>query len=75
MYNDYPYSRIFLSILEFINFLYSKFSSAFVISDTFYTQSSLKSIISLFVVVIEYVYFSIHHFNRKNGKRKEEIGF
>src|SRR5215213_2695390 len=50
MYNDYPYARIFLPILEFIDFLYSKFSSAFVISDKF-MDNMLKSVIALFVVV------------------------
>ena len=50
MYNDYPYARIFLPILEFIDFLYSKFSSAFVISDKF-IDNMLKSVIALFVVV------------------------
>jgi multiple antibiotic resistance protein len=50
MYNDYPYARIFLPIQEFIDFLYSKFSSAFVISDTF-IDNLLKSVIALFVVV------------------------
>lgn len=49
-YDDDPYARIFLPIQEFIDFLYSNFSSAFVISNTF-IDDLLKSVISLFVVV------------------------
>jgi hypothetical protein len=50
IYDDDPYARIFLPIQEFIDFLYSNFSSVFVISDTF-IDDYLTSVISLFVVV------------------------
>ena len=49
-YDDDPYARIFLPIHQFINLLYSNFSSAFVISNTF-IDDLVKSVISLFVVV------------------------
>ena len=50
IYDDDPYARIFLPIQQFIYFLYSNFSSAFVISNTF-IDDLLKSVIALFVVV------------------------
>jgi multiple antibiotic resistance protein len=50
IYDDDPYASIFLPIQEFIDFLYSKFLNAFVISDTF-IDDLLKSVIALFVVV------------------------
>jgi multiple antibiotic resistance protein len=50
IYDDNPYARIFLPIQQFIDLLYSNFSSAFVISNTF-IDDLLKSVISLFVVV------------------------
>jgi multiple antibiotic resistance protein len=49
-YDDDPYARIFLPIHQFINLLYSNFSSAFVISNTF-IDDLVKSVISLIVVV------------------------
>ena len=49
-YDDDPYARIFLPIQQFIDFLYSNFSSAFVISNTF-IDDLVKSVISLIVVV------------------------
>ena len=48
--DDDLYARIFLPIQKFIDFLYSKFLNAFVISDTF-IDDLLKSVIALFVVV------------------------
>ena len=48
--DDDPYASIFLPIQQFIDFLYSKFLNAFVISDTF-IDDLLKSVIALFVVV------------------------
>jgi multiple antibiotic resistance protein len=50
IYDDDSYASIFLPIQEFIDFLYSKFLNAFVISDTF-IDDLLKSVIALFVVV------------------------
>lgn len=50
IYDDDPYARIFLPIQEFIDFLYSNISSAFVISNTFIDDYP-TSVIALFVVV------------------------
>ena len=48
--SDSPFASVLLQIQEFINFVYSKFSSLFVTSDTF-GEDLLKAVISLFVVV------------------------
>ena len=48
--SDSPFAGVLLQIQEFINFVYSKFSSLFVTSDTF-GEDLLKAVISLFVVV------------------------
>jgi len=47
---DYLYERTFLPVQRFIDFIYSKFLSSSVVSDTF-TDDLLKSVVSLFVVV------------------------
>ena len=48
--SDGPYASILLQTQEFVNFIYNKFSSIFVTSDTF-GEDLLKAVISLFVVV------------------------
>ncbi|HEU4443280.1 MAG TPA: MarC family protein [Nitrososphaeraceae archaeon] len=48
--SDGPFAGFLLQIQEFVNLVYSKFSSLFVISDTF-GEDLLKAVISLFVVV------------------------
>jgi multiple antibiotic resistance protein len=48
--SDSPFANVSLQIQEFVNFIYSKFSSLFVTSDTF-GEDLLKAVISLFVVV------------------------
>jgi multiple antibiotic resistance protein len=48
--SDSPFAVVLLQIQEFVNFVYSEFSSLFVTSDTF-GEDLLKAVISLFVVV------------------------
>ena len=48
--SDGPYASVLLQTQEFVNFIYNKFSSIFVTSDTF-GEDLLKAVISLFVVV------------------------
>src|SRR5215208_8073759 len=48
--SDSPFANVSLQIQEFVNFIYSKFSSLFVTSNTF-GEDLLKAVISLFVVV------------------------
>lgn len=64
-----------LQIQEFINFVYSKFSSLFVTSDTF-GEDLLKAVISLFVVVNPVGKVPLFvTLTEKMEKTKQKIGF